>query len=200
MPKAKTAIRDKIIDVTLQLAADHGWRGVSVAAICEKVKIEKNGFYREFDHPAAVIAAYSRKVSADILAASGDFSEEDSPRDRLFDVLMQRFDAAAPYKAGLKAVLEGVRFDPVLGLTLACTLPSAMKRTLQAAHIGTSGAPGILRSKGLAVIYLSALRVWVTDDSPDMAKTMPHLDKALGRAERLANVIERCSPLKTDHR
>ena len=191
MPKAKTAIRDQIIDATLGLAGDEGWRMVSIATICEKTKIDKAAFYREFDHPAAVIAAYSRRVSADILVTAGPFSEDDSPRDRLFDVLMQRFDLAVKHKSGLKAVLESAPFDPALGLTLACMLPTAMRRTLTAADIDTHGPLGLIRIKGLAAIYLSTLRIWINDDSPDMAKTMAHLDKALAKAEKLANFIDR---------
>ena len=44
---------------------------------------------------------------------------------------------------------------------------------------------GIIRVKGLAAIYLSVLRVWLNDDSEDMAQTMSALDRALRRAEFL---------------
>ena len=62
---------------------------------------------------------------------------------------------------------------------------------LEAAGVSSSGLFGALRVKGLAMIYAEAYRVWLGDDSKDMAKTMATLDRALGRVERL---ISLCRP------
>ena len=56
---------------------------------------------------------------------------------------------------------------------------------LEAAHISASGMAGIVRTKGLAAIYLAVMPVWLNDDSEDMAATMATLDKRLGQAESL---------------
>ena len=37
--------------------------------------------------------------------------------------------------------------------------------------------------ESLSAIYLATLRVWLRDDSEDMAKTMAHLDKQLARVD-----------------
>jgi hypothetical protein len=39
------------------------------------------------------------------------------------------------------------------------------------------------------MIYLSTLRVWLRDDSTDMAKAMAHLDQRLRQAERLVGYL-----------
>jgi hypothetical protein len=57
---------------------------------------------------------------------------------------------------------------------------------LEAARISSSGVKGLIRTKGLAAIYLATLRIWLRDDSPDMAKTMASLDGHLRRVEALA--------------
>jgi hypothetical protein len=44
---------------------------------------------------------------------------------------------------------------------------------------------GALRAKGLMAINLATLRVWLRDDSADMAKTMAALDGYLRRVESL---------------
>ena len=62
---------------------------------------------------------------------------------------------------------------------------------LEAAGIGPSGPIGCLRVKGLSVIYLLALRVWLNDDSDDMGKTMASLDRNLGRADSLMAALRR---------
>jgi hypothetical protein len=38
-------------------------------------------------------------------------------------------------------------------------------------------------------MYLKLLYVWLKDESPDMTKTMAALDKALNRAEKMAEMI-----------
>jgi hypothetical protein len=56
---------------------------------------------------------------------------------------------------------------------------------LAAAGLDASGPMGRLRRKGLAVIYLNTLRIWLRDDSEDASETMATLDKELLRVERL---------------
>ena len=59
----------------------------------------------------------------------------------------------------------------------------SLGETIISIGIGAAGLPGIVKVKGLAAIYMSVLRVWLNDDSEDMAKTMSALDRALRRAE-----------------
>ncbi len=60
-----------------------------------------------------------------------------------------------------------------------------MAAMLEAAGLSASGARGALRRKGLAIVYLDTMRVWLSDDSPDMARTMKALDGHLRRIDRL---------------
>ena len=62
-----------------------------------------------------------------------------------------------------------------------------MAAMLEAAGISAGGFRGVLRTKGLSAVYLSALRTWFRDETADKSKTMAALDKALGRADRLAS-------------
>ena len=41
----------------------------------------------------AILEAFARQVTADVLADDDGSTREEPPRDRLFDVLMRRFDA-----------------------------------------------------------------------------------------------------------
>ena len=60
-----------------------------------------------------------------------------------------------------------------------------MALMLEAAGLAAGGARGVLRIKGLALVYLASLRVWLKDESADKARTMAALDKQLRRAESL---------------
>ena len=59
-----------------------------------------------------------------------------------------------------------------------------------AANINASGARGMLRAQGSALLFASVLRVWVNDDDPGHARTMAALDRALARAQRWSGFFD----------
>jgi hypothetical protein len=127
---------------------------------------------------------------AEVEAPPGDAPHE-SAKDRLFDLLMRRFDKLDAHKSGMLRVAEDTGRDP---LSLVCSLARldrSMAAMLEAAGISAGGLGGVLRVKGLAAVYLAGLRAWFKDDSADKAKTMAALDRALSRAERLASGLGR---------
>ncbi len=65
----------------------------------------------------------------------------------------------------------------------------SMAWMLEAAGLSSSGLCGRLRARGLALIHLNAFRVWLDDDSSDMAPTMAALDKGLCKAEKVAGLF-----------
>ena len=72
------------------------------------------------------------------------------------------------------------------GECLAARLGRSMAWMLEAAGISSSGCTGSVKVNGLALLYLDAIRAWMNDDSPDMARTMAAVDKGLRRAEQIA--------------
>jgi hypothetical protein len=74
--------------------------------------------------------------------------------------------------------------DPAMVLCAAAALLRSMRWMLEAADIATGGLRGALAVKLTAAAYLSAMRIWQHDDSPDLARTMAALDARLRRIER----------------
>lgn len=183
-----------VIDVALGLAAEKGWRDLALGDIAAAAGLSLAGLYALYPSKAAILGAYSRSVDEAMLAeaatAEGDGPPE-SAKDRLFDLLMRRFDKLDAHKAGLLRIAEDNSRDP---LSLACSLARlnrSMAATLEAAGISAEGLGGRVRVKGLSAVYLTGLRAWFRDDSEDKAKTMAALDRALSRAERLASGLGR---------
>ena len=186
----KTDIPGRIVEAALSLAAAQGWRQTGMADIAGQAGLELAQVYQAVPGKAAVLTQFLQRIDQAMLA-DGAAEPEAEARDRLFEVVMRRFDALGPYKEGVAAILRGGVGDPLM---LACS-GLAYRRSLgwmlEAAGIGSSGPCGALRRAGLAAVMASTLRVWPKDESKDMAATMAHLDKQLDRAEWLATRVWR---------
>ncbi|MDO8288721.1 MAG: helix-turn-helix domain-containing protein [Parvibaculum sp.] len=187
----RTDPSDKIIAATLKLAAKRGWHELTLADIATEAKVALPVLGELFATKAAILAAWSRRVDAEVLklAQAEDLSGE-SARDRLFDVLMMRFDALTPDKAALAAIARDLKRDPVALIPLAEPALQSLGWMLEAANIDSSGFRGALRVRGLALIWARVLLVWL-EDGEDMAKTMAELDRRLRQAEDLLNAVAR---------
>ena len=182
----KADIPQRIIDAAMTLAAERGWRDLSLAEIAEAAKLPLSKVYPVFPSKHAILRDLSRRVDAEVLAGEDAEAREGSARDRLFDVLMRRFDAPAPHKAALGHILYDVGRDPVAACGALTQLRKSMACMLEAADLSAGGLRGALRVKAVGLVYLDTLRVWLRDDSPDLAKTMAALDRDLRRLEVLA--------------
>ncbi|PKU23940.1 TetR/AcrR family transcriptional regulator [Telmatospirillum siberiense] len=182
--------RSSIIDATLALAAERGWHAVSLADIAVRAGIGLADLHEQFDGKTAILKAFLDCL--DDALWKGPLAAGDEPaRDRLFDVIMRRFDSMQPYKEGIRAIVKGSASDPWM---LFCSAPHLLRTAslmLEVAGISASGPVGRVKAKGVAVIYLAAFRTWLTDESSDMARTMATLDRALRRAESIASFIGR---------
>ncbi len=66
-----------------------------------------------------------------------------------------------------------------------------MAAMLEAARLSAGGLRGLLRTKALGWAYLATLRVFLRDDSSDLAATMAALDRNLSRLDCLARGCSR---------
>lgn len=178
-----------IVKTALNLAAEGRWSSVGLRDIAGAADVSMAEMYTLYPSKLAIVRAYFATADAAVLGTSFAFDDEDSARDRLFDVLMRRFDLLSEDRDGVLAILAALRSDPVSALCLSSGLCKSMRWMLEAADIPVSGAVGRMTVKGLSAVWLATLRVWATDESEDMARTMAALDKKLRRAERLRSAL-----------
>ncbi|WP_341894191.1 TetR/AcrR family transcriptional regulator [Ferrovibrio terrae] len=186
---AGTATAADPVAVMLDLVAAQGWRGVTLGRIAEASGLSLSTLYEQYGSKVDLLAAYARRIDAAMLTALGGPSpaptDATGVKDRLFEVIMARFDALSPHKPAIRVLMRELPADPV---ALACFLHRGLRQgldwVLAAAELDTGGLPGAVRRKLLGGIYLDTLRVWLKDDSTDLATTMAHLDKRLGQGLR----------------
>ena len=185
----KAALREAL----LKLAAAGNWRDLSYAEIAKEAGLSLAAAYLAYPSKAAILTGIGRDIDARIFAGLEGDPLEGSPKDRLFDLLMRRFDALNQHREGFAALARDLPCTPGEGLALLCQLRTSLARMLEAAGISASGLRGALRIGGLGAIYAAALRVWFRDETSDLSKTMAELDKRLGQAERCIQMTRRKS-------
>ncbi|MCZ4281868.1 TetR family transcriptional regulator [Kiloniella laminariae] len=186
----KTDIPNHVLQTAMRLSIEQGWQNLSLAEIAVAAKLPLSELYAIFPSKAAILQHLA--VQADLQLMDGEEKDrlEQPVKDRLFDLMMNRFEALSPYKQGLKSVVKAGSSDPFSAVSQLCHLRHSMALVLEAAGISTSGLRGFLRTKALSAVYLGAFRVWLKDESEDMVKTMASLDKGLGKLDSWAR---RCS-------
>ena len=175
---------DRIIDAALACIARQGWRRLALADIAAEAGLPILGVYRVYSSKPAILCAFFRRVDEAVLAAPLDSEPDERPRDRVFDLLMRRFDALTPYRAALEVLGRELPTDPLAALAAGAGLLRSMRWMLEAAGISGEGLGGVLAVKLTAAAYLATLRVWLRDESPDLAPTMAALDRRLRGIER----------------
>lgn len=175
---------DRIIDATLARVTSEGWRHLSLAAIADAADVPLLRVYRAFGSKQEILRGLYRRVDEAALAELPPSEPEERPRDRLFDLLMRRFDALQPYKHAIEVLQRELPGDPVSILCAGASMLRSMRWMLEATDISTDGLRGILAVNLTAAAYLSTMRVWRRDDSSDLARTMAALDARLRRIER----------------
>jgi AcrR family transcriptional regulator len=198
---AQPSERDRIIDAALRLIAQEGWRRLSLAAIAAEAGLPILALYRTFPSKPAILRGFTRRIDEAVLAtprdgdAAGAAGEADErPRDRVFDLLMRRFDALQPHRAALEVLGRELPAEPFAALCAGAGLLRSIGWMLEAAGISTVGLGGFVAVKLTAAAYLATARVWLRDDSPDLAPTMAALDRRLRGIERWFGAGRRLRP------
>jgi len=184
------SLEERLVDGLFAAAETHGWRRLGMAHVADAAGCDLAEALERFANPASLLCHAIGRADEAALREIKTFTAQDSTRDRLFALLMARFDFVAPYRAGIAAILRDGIFDPGLGLLIVGRGLCSMTRMLEAAGLPTTGPIGLARAQGLAAVNANAVRVWLRDDTPDLARTMAALDKGLERAEMIARSMD----------
>lgn len=167
----------------LELAALQGWRRTTLGDIAARAGLSLAELHAQYRSRQEILAAWMSQLDAGMLAGSDSDDAGASHRDRLFAVIMRRFDALARHKTAIRAIARDLIFDPADALAMACAMRQSLVWMLESAGIDCNGIKGQLRLKGLGLVYAATWRVWLRDDSADLSKTMASLDRGLRQAE-----------------
>jgi AcrR family transcriptional regulator len=165
----------RLIEAALELAGQRGWRNLGVGEIARKAGVPLAEAYRLCPSKPALLAALIRQINAQTLTGS---AADGSPREKLFELMMRRFDALKSHRAALKSITRDTFGDPT-ALCTAMPFLNGLAWVLEAAGLSAAGWRGPGRVLALAGIYAQVMRTFLDDDSDDLGKTMAALDRRL---------------------
>jgi len=182
--------RSKAVRAALDLAKERDWGAISLADIAHAANLSLADLRRELSCKTDIIRFFQSEVDAEVLARAKPPGEAQSPRDRLFDIVMTRFELMQPYKPALKRISSYLCCRPGEAALLLGSSLASQYWMLAGAGAKLDGAGGALRVTGLAAVYGKVFQVWLDDASPSLDKTMAALDKRLAKGERMLSGIE----------
>jgi AcrR family transcriptional regulator len=185
--------RRAVVEALMRLAAIQPWSDIELTDVAREAGITLSDMRDLFPSKGAILDGFTRMIDKEVIGGTADDLVGEPARERVFDVIMRRLDAMAPYKAALRRISWALRSDP---FSLAALNRSALNSTrymLAAAGVPTEGSLGFIKLQGTVIAVANVMETWFEDDDPSGAKTMARLDRELSRGER---VLERADDVR----
>lgn len=193
-PRARSSAGDPkaaLRAALLRMVAAGGWRNLSYAEIAKDAGLSMAAAYQAYPSKGAILTGIGRDTDARLFASLEEDPLDGSAKDRLFDLLMRRFDVLNEHREAYAALAWELPRTPLEASCLLFQLRRSLANMLEVAGLSASGLRGAFRIEGLGAIYAAASRVFLKDDTADLSKTMAELDKRLSQAERCLNMTRR---------
>ncbi len=196
--------REKIITAFLSLLAETSFEKIGLAAVADKAGVLLAEMRKYFGSTFDMVAGFVRTTDEKVLAGGDVEDAQATMRDRLFDVLMRRFEVLTPNRAAVRSLACTARRNPRFALGMNKLAVRSQQWMMSAAGLDSSGLAGGMRAQALAVLFARVMRVWLDDEDPGLARTMAELDRELAAGARLATLFDdlcrfvpRCRPRRT---
>lgn len=176
-----------LITAAFTIGAEQGWRHVTPAAAARHTGLDLVRA-RKYPSTHSLLARFGQLADAHALTGA---LTEGPVRDRLFDILLRRFDFLQTHRPGVLALLRSLPLHPELAAWLARETLISMGWMLEGVGLPAHGLRGEIRRRGLALVWTWGLRAWARDDSTDLSATMAAVDVALARADQIAGRFTR---------
>jgi AcrR family transcriptional regulator len=174
----------KSADIFVRLfeaVSEKGWEAYSLPEMANDMGIPLSEFYARFPTKQDILRQFIQHITAKIMV---DFAPSPSERETLFDVMMLRFEAMAPYKAGLARL-----YNETVGHatpTAPLMLPDLMQASEWMSGLAQNNETPYLihlKPQKLLYTYLMAYKVWIRDDTPDLQFTLVEIDRRLDQIQ-----------------
>ncbi len=169
-------------EAALALCAEKSWVDVGLLSLCQEAGQSLSACAEAGISRLSVAEYLDQKLDRAMLEAVADIEAEAPSRDRLFDVIMARFDAMQDQRAAWVSILEADAQEPAASFARAARRLRTAAWALEAIGISTDSLKATARVMGLARRLRKIEALWLKDDA-DLSKTMAGLDQTLRESE-----------------
>lgn len=185
------------LKTAMDMAEQQGWGHFEANDVADMADMDPQSLPPELRTKQDILNLFENHITQEVKLAAFDLFEGDETiREKLFELLMERFVLMDPYKGGLKAVFKGLPKTPSVLVKSARPFRDMAKEFLNIAGADLHCPMREFKIAGFSLIYLKTVRVWLGDDSQDLGKTMAELDKNLNFAEQVAGSFLARGPLR----
>ena len=198
----KTDLIIKAFEAALDLAQNgqdsRAWASLTLIEIANHANIKMADLYNIADKDTLTDTL---EGWADCAMSAEAADMDDTPRERLFDVIMYRFEHMEPHRLAILSLMKARETYPARLAALLKARRKSARWALACAGLDT-GTPAIktARAFGIAWVIAKTERAWRKDESGDFARTMATLDAELTSAQERFKRFESLSRFtpKTD--
>ncbi len=187
MPHSLSPDEKKFATAAFRQISAKGWDSVTVEQIAKDAKIPLARVTEKYPDMSALIPTLVHFITAETVKSVGSIHSESTPHDRLFEVMMARFDVLQKHRAAILSIITAAKNNPRIALALITAQRQAMHTMLDCAQLSEAR---IIARAGLMATYAASAFVWSRDETLDMSKTMSFLDRILRGLGKLAAAIK----------
>ena len=173
-------------DIFGKIASD-GWQSIDLEKLSHECDFDVLNVTGGIRNKIDLLVAFSAFIDTTVnQSIDVDLKDDQIPiRERLLEALLIRFEALAPYKAGVTKLMKTFPPNPTFVVIGSKSLKLSMEATLTAVGLEAKGIQGAIRVKGLCMIFMSGVCAWAEDNSEDLSATTRILDERLKQTENI---------------
>lgn len=168
-----------LLEAALDLVEREGWRAYGPLRLAHDTGAGLAEIVTQLGDGADILAAIGRRADMAMIDVAAEDLAEMSPKERVFDLMMRRFESLRAARPALRRLRREA--TPDVWLQGLGNLKRAMQLVVDAAGLAGRGPRRTVVVAALAGAYLATGRVWLDDASEDLAATLAELDKQLDR-------------------
>jgi AcrR family transcriptional regulator len=151
------ANRKAVIEALMRLASDRPWNDIELTDIATEAGISLSDMRDLFPSKGAILDGFTRMIDKQVIEGTTDDLIGEPARERLFDVIMRRLDAMAPYKRALRRISTALRADLGSLAALNRSALNSQRYMLAAAGIPTEGPLNFIKLQGMVLTTAASM-------------------------------------------
>lgn len=168
-----------LLEAALGLIEREGWQAYRPLRLARETGAGLAEIVTQLGGRADILAAMGRRADMAMIDVTAEELAEMSPKERVFELMMRRFESLRPARPALRRLKREAA--PEVWLEGLGNLHRAMKLLVEAGDLVGYGPRRALVGAALASAYLRTGRIWLDDDSEDLAATLAELNRQLDR-------------------